>query len=210
MKPRAIWRKAVLFLAGLIACGLILVVIDVARHYLAIRRLEKHLDLLDWRYRFASEPPPLTSSEAPLGQFPDIPPANWHGQLQRAIASPHSALIWIRPDERKIEVDRSMMRDLAVLRVEGLAMHDCHGLTPEVLSELSKNSALRTLTIRNCDAKSEGVNPLWSQLPQLEVVVLGGKRDQRRCLPRREGRAPFAEPLSHGHQHHQPNYRPSS
>jgi hypothetical protein len=168
MKPRTIWRRAFLFLAGLAACALIVAGIDVARHFLAIRRIDKTAGLSDWHYRLSGRPAP--------SRYPDSPAESWRGFSQRLIASPRTAyfLTIVYSSDRHLEVGPSTMRDLTTLQVEEAWFLDCRGLTPAAMAELSGNHSLHTLKIDSCDLTNEELDLLWSRLPNLESVHLHG------------------------------------
>jgi hypothetical protein len=157
-------RKALLSILALFFCALVVVLIDGVRRERAIDRLEKKsIGFEKWRYRLTGvEVSPFTLLHAPEG--------TWREFFVRVIATPRRA--FLTDYIGKMPVDPSMGRDLAVLQIEELDLFSCSGLTPEVVSDLSKISSMRVLLLDDCDLPNEGVNRLWSQMPNLEYVCV--------------------------------------
>jgi len=155
------FRKVMLVFLALAFCALVVAGIDVARHAMAAHRLENAgVDLDQWHYRFSE-------SGVPSG-YVDDDPGSWRVRWRRMIASPESAVLDFRlRGSARLLVDRSLLRDLALLEVEAIYWGDCRGLTPAVMSDLSQNSSLRTLYLTDCDVTNEGLNLLWSGCPNL-------------------------------------------
>jgi hypothetical protein len=72
-------------------------------------------------------------------------------------------------------VDRAVVRDLAAIQIEELDVYHCRGFTPEVVSDLSQIASIRILVAGKTDLSNESLNFLWSRLPNLEGVALGGR-----------------------------------
>ena len=159
-------RKAIYCFLALLVCAVIVVGIDVARHYLAIERLQqKHVHLAQWRYRVGGD-----EYKAPIGELilygnseEDLPRERraWRRHL---VASPDLMILTGKP------IDERTVRDLAILRMSELCLQSCTGLTTAMMTELSGISSIRTLEVGRCDATSDGLNLLWSRLPDLEFV----------------------------------------
>jgi len=159
-----VFRKGVLLILALIFCALVVVGIDVARHVVAIRSLErKGVTLYDWHYRL--------SGGIVHGRFTDAPAGSWRGRLHRMIGSPRSCAAY------SIALDRSLVRDLAVLGVSELRLSDCAGLTPAVMADVARLTSLRMLVLyaSESDLTNESVDALWAGLPNLEVFCLQRK-----------------------------------
>jgi hypothetical protein len=154
------FRKVILVFLALAFCGLVVVGIDLARRWKAADRLERAgVGLDQWHYRFSGADVPAASWNGD--------PGNWH----RMIASPGRAVLAFPVRGREqIVMDRSILRDLALLGVEHIELFECRGLTPAVMSELARNSSVRTLVVTVGDATNEGVNLLWSGCPNLTKV----------------------------------------
>jgi len=164
-------RKGFLLILALLVSALAVVGIDGLRRERAIERLEKEsMSLADWHYRF---------SGVKIAMYPP-PRGTRRGFLRRMISSPRQVHMYARRDQQQFTLDRTFMRDLALLEIEDLMIIDCRGLSPDVVSGLAKVSSIRVLLLYNCDITNEGMNSLWSQLPNLEVAYLssGGLGDE--------------------------------
>ncbi len=160
-------RKAISLVLALIVCAMIVAGIDCVRHAMAIGRLEKKSVTFEiWHYRF-------TGVDVP-DSLRDATPGTWREKLRRLIATPQVAFLWSTVDETRPGFDRSIIPDLTPLRIEEFTIGSYRGLTSAVASELSKVSSIHWLSIDDCDLANEDLNRLWTQMPNLEVVMLEG------------------------------------
>lgn len=127
---------------------------------------------MDWRYHV---------TDTPLA-YPVYAPSNrgMRVRWQRVIARP--SVVSLRKGTR---VDEAVVRDLTAIGVQYLDLHQCQGLSPAVVGEFSRLSALREIRFWRGDLTDEGLNRLWSSGPpalanvSIESSVIGddGFRD---------------------------------
>jgi len=158
------FRKVMLVFLALVFCAVVVAGIDLARHWMAADRLENAGVELDvWSYRFSG-------AVVPAG-YAAGDPRSWLVRWQKMIAFPRYAGLAFPPRGRgQLVVDRSVLRDLALLGVVAIDLRDCRGLTPAVMSDLSRNTSVGTLIVTDCDVTNEGLNLLWSGCPNLNAV----------------------------------------
>jgi hypothetical protein len=153
------FRKALYLILALLACGLIVAVIDGVRHAMAINRLESHGAMLDdWQYRLIEEKvesPPVAGHKVPL--------LTW---LQRMVSTPRAVSF------TSTTFDHSLARAVAVVGVEDLSLDRCVGLSHGIVTELCFSGALQKLTVNECDLTDEGINIFWSHLPELDFASI--------------------------------------
>src|SRR5947199_300706 len=105
---------------------------------------------------------------------PDRPQAD-QGEIER----PFHRSGCVNETELRLEgtdLDEAVARDLAVARMDHLVMYGCPGLSPAVVAELARNSAIRSLFMRGCECAGEELNRLWSGLPNLERASMDDNR----------------------------------
>jgi len=160
------FRKVMLVFLALVFCAFVVAGIDLVRHAMAGRRLENAgVRLRDWHYRFSGKAAAVSYG------YDDL--QSWRGRWRRMIAVPRQASLFSRqPAVLPMMVDRKVLRDLALLGIEEVEMYDCRGLTPDVMSELSRNGSLRVLIVARCDVTNEGLNLLWPGCPNLQAVQI--------------------------------------
>lgn len=159
-RPGMLRKTLYLFLA-LIACALIVAVFDGVRHARALARLEERgVYFQGWCYRIsggsAADPENATSK--------------LRAWLQWMIAAPRIVVL------ANTTVEESMVRDLAVLRIESLHLRFCQGLSPAVMKQLSGISSIQWFDVAESNLTDEGLNLVWSGLPDLEGVIVTSDR----------------------------------
>jgi hypothetical protein len=152
-------RKALLVIAAVIFCTVIVAGINGVQRWRAVGRLEKQgTEFGNWNLCLSNTPVPNPTGVAPF-----------LGHLLHAVASPRTVYF------ESMEISTSMMQDLRVLGgTDSLSATYVKGLSPKVVVELSGNSSIIDLVVNGSDITDEGLNLLWCSLPKLKWMGVAG------------------------------------
>lgn len=149
-------RKTLYLFLGLLACALIVAGIDGVRHARALDRLDqRRLQLIDWRYRLGGG-----TLDGP--RFPEGRLRAW---WRRLVASPRCVHLFDGA------LDGSVVRDLAVVRMDELWLEQPVIASPDLMRKLSGISSIHQLDIGQCYVTDEALNLVWS-FPNLETISI--------------------------------------
>jgi hypothetical protein len=148
-------RKARSILLLLAVCGLGVVSVDCARHAMAIERLlHKPVIMDDWTYRLLDRPVSgfVASHSIQL---------KWWRFM---VAYPRTATLFAT------SMDEAQARDLNFTGVKHLNVTSCRNFSPSVARQLAQRSSIQVLSIEDSDLADEGLDLLWSGLPDLKTL----------------------------------------
>jgi hypothetical protein len=80
------------------------------------------------------------------------------------VAYPRTAMIFAA------WMDESQARDLNFAGVKHLSVTSCRNFSPAVARQLAQRSSIQVLSIEDTDLNDEGLDLLWSGLPELETL----------------------------------------
>lgn len=154
-------RKILYFLLVTLVWALVIAGVDAVRHARALRHLEARPAVFDyWHYRIGGG-----EALAPVQVEPGLR-AWW----QAMVAVPGYVSL------EQTTVDELVVRDLARIRMNSLAMTDCQGLSPALMREISSITSIHWFVSNDSDLTDEGLQLLWSGLPDLETAVVRSDR----------------------------------
>jgi len=155
------FRKILWFLIVTIVWALVLTGIDGVRHARALRHLEaRHAIFDDWHFR-------IVGGEA-------LAPAH----EERGLRARWQAMVAV-PGYVGLEqttLDEPTVRNLALIRMGSLAVTECRGLSPALMTEVSRITSIHWFVSNDSDLTDEGLCLLWSGLPDLETAVVRSDR----------------------------------
>ncbi len=150
-------RRIIYGILGALLCTLAAVGIDTWLRVQALERMEKReVNFGHWCYRVVGGDAHSPDELRFWGP--------WYVWRQRVIARPDMVILTQKP------LDAQMLRDLATTRMAEVCLQGCEGLTPAVMGELYGITALRGLDINGGDLTDEGLNPVWTRVPDLGFV----------------------------------------
>jgi hypothetical protein len=93
-------------------------------------------------------------------------PSRWlHAWWLRIVASPRRVML------TRGDLDQSTVQDLALVQMSELQLPSCR-LTPSVIIKLCGIHSIRRLQLSHSEVTDEGLNIVWSHLPELEEIFV--------------------------------------